>query len=103
MADDESKLSSKELNETQRAELIKLLTERLGEFKCEACGHDIWTINRRVVSPLMLALTDEGPNYIQADVETAHPSALLHCAKCGNLKFFSMAALGFDPTAERMK
>lgn len=103
MPENESSSNSSELNEAQRAALIKRLTEVLADAKCEVCGHDVWSVNPRVVSPLMLALTDEGPHYVQADLEVAHPCALLHCTKCGNLKFFSMAAIGFDPTAERMK
>lgn len=67
---------------------------------CEMCGKKVWSINDRLVTPIMLYAEPDSDTFA-ADFGIIHPSIFLQCTHCGNSKIISLGVLGIDPTEEK--
>ena len=87
------------LTEDRKAELIRVLSERLGKYEkpaiCPMCGHTHFTIADAYLS-----------NTLQTDLNSvtlggpAIPSLAIICTNCGFISQHSLGILGLLPSAD---
>ncbi len=83
------------LSENQRAEIAKLLYNKLGNRKCEMCDSEGWVINQTLVGHFVVLLNDK-TGLPEQDLSLQMPMILVTCGNCGNSKTFMPEKLGFD-------
>lgn len=87
--------TSHSLSQSQKDLIAKRIDERVPVVPhCEMCKHQNWSINDRLVSPIMLYTNADEVAVI--DVAVAHPSVFLQCANCGNSKIISLQVLKIE-------
>lgn len=82
------------LTEFERGKITQALGERVPQPpNCDFCGKNVWALNNRLVTPLMVFIDPEAEQLTQ-DLSVMHPCVLLQCTHCGNSKFLSLNLLG---------
>lgn len=80
---------SRPLSELQQ-KVINFLEAKWQENKrkCEVCGHEHWTIQQHLVTPIILE-----NNSLQLG-GISYPQVMAICSNCTNTKYFNAASMG---------
>lgn len=90
---DSSGNDTAEVPEHLKNVILGAIKARVGDARCEMCGHTNWTLNTALVSPQFVSWPHKGKS-IGIDFARVHPCVMLHCGNCGNSKMHSLHYLG---------
>lgn len=81
-----------------KKQLLKRLTERDVHHTCERCRRNDWQLVDQIVP---ISVVDDVRQFTIPPASI--PSAALICNHCGNIRLFSLGALGIEYTTEEEK